>query len=212
MAAKKNQPIEAAIKPRNIIEVPARKEDNLDDAKAKALTRPEVQAALTIHTWQGDINEVNALARTLSLQVDDVTNGSMKRPEAMLLSQAHTLDELFNNLARKAHCQERMANYETFLRLAFKAQAQCRSTLETLAAIKNPPVIFAKQANISNNQQINNSAPAPSQAEENKNRQNKILEHTHGERMDTRTKGEAIPVNSHMETLGKEHGAKIGSG
>lgn len=34
MAAKKNQPIEAAIKPRNIIEVPARKDDNLDDAKS----------------------------------------------------------------------------------------------------------------------------------------------------------------------------------
>lgn len=212
MAAKKNQPNEVAIKPRNIIEVPARKEDNPDDAIAKALTRPEVQAALTIQAWQGDINEVNALARTLSLQVDDVTNGSMKRPEAMLLSQAHTLDELFNNLARRARNQDQLKHCETYLSLALKAQSQCRTTLETLVAIKNPPVIFAKQANISNNQQINNGAPAPSQAEKNQNQQNKILEHTHGERLDTRTKGEAIPVNSHLETLGKEHGAKIGSG
>jgi hypothetical protein len=97
MATKKKPTTEAVIKPRNIIEVPARKDDNLDDAKAKALTRPEVQAALTIQAWQGDINEVNALARILSLQVDEVTNGSMKRAEAMLLSQAHTLDELFRN-------------------------------------------------------------------------------------------------------------------
>ena len=37
---------------------------------------------------------------------------------------------------------------ETYLRLALKAQSQCRATLETLAAIKNPPVIFAKQANV----------------------------------------------------------------
>src|SRR5664280_2942854 len=121
MAAKKKQSNEAAIKPKNIIEVPARKDDNPDDATAKALTRPEVQAALTIQAWQGDINEVNALTRTLSLQVDDVTNGSMKRPEAMLLSQAHTLDELFNNLARRARNQDQLKHCETYLRLALKA-------------------------------------------------------------------------------------------
>jgi hypothetical protein len=32
----------------------------------------------------------------------------------------------------------------------FPAQIQCRATLETLTAIKNPPVVFAKQANIAN--------------------------------------------------------------
>jgi hypothetical protein len=212
MAAKKKQSNEAAIKPRNNIEVRKDINEAPDDAVARTVTRPEVQAAVTIQQWQCNVSEVNALVKTLSLQVDDVTNGSMKRPEVMLLMQAHTLDELFNNLARKAHRQEYMPNHDAFMRMALKAQNQCRMTLETLSNIKNPPVIFAKQANISNNQQINNSVPAPSQAEENKNRQNKILEHTHGERLDTRTKGEAIPVNSHLETLGKEHGAKIGSG
>jgi len=201
MAAKKNQPNEAAIKPRNIIEVPARKDDNLDDATAKALTRPEVQAALTIHTWQGDINEVNALARTLSLQVDDVTNGSMKRPEAMLLSQAHTLDELFNNLARRARNQDQIKHCETYLRLALKAQSQCRTTLETLVAIKNPPVIFAKQANISNNQQINNGAPAPSQAGEIKNKQNELLTELPHETLDSGRTSATIEVNKTMATL-----------
>lgn len=38
---------------------------------------------------------------------------------------------------------------DTYLRLALKAQAQCRATLQTLAEIKNPrPVAFVKQANI----------------------------------------------------------------
>jgi hypothetical protein len=48
------------------------------------------------------------------------------------------------------------------MRLALRAQGQCRATLETLAAIKNPPVVFARQANINNGgqQQVNN-APAP---------------------------------------------------
>jgi hypothetical protein len=34
------------------------------------------------------------------------------------------------------------------MRFGLKAQAQCRATLETLAAIKNPPTVFARQANI----------------------------------------------------------------
>jgi hypothetical protein len=53
--------------------------------------------------------------------------------------------------------------FERYLRLALKAQNQCRATLETLAAIKNPPVVFTKQANINHgngNQQINNGTLA----------------------------------------------------
>jgi hypothetical protein len=52
---------------------------------------------------------------------------------------------------------------ETYLRLALKAQSQCRATVETLAAIKNPPVVFARQANINNGgqQQVNNGGAPP---------------------------------------------------
>jgi len=44
--------------------------------------------------------------------------------------------------------------------MALKAQGQCRTTLETLAAIKNPPVLFAKRANIAHGpQHVNNGTP-----------------------------------------------------
>jgi hypothetical protein len=47
---------------------------------------------------------------------------------------------------------------DRYMRLALKAQGQCRATLETLAAIKNPPVVIARQANVSHGpQQINNT-------------------------------------------------------
>jgi hypothetical protein len=50
-----------------------------------------------------------------------------------------------------------MAQTEVRLRLALKAQTQCRATVETLATMKNP-VVFAKQANIAHGpQQINNN-------------------------------------------------------
>jgi hypothetical protein len=66
------------------------KEEDQDEAVAKKLTRPEVQASLTIQKLH-PINDVNALTKILSQQTADVINGDMTRPEAMLLSQAHTL-------------------------------------------------------------------------------------------------------------------------
>jgi len=105
-----------------------------------------------------------------------------------------------------------MPNYEGFMRMALKAQNQCRMTLETLSNIKNPPVIFAKQAKISQgHQQINNGLPA-SRAEEIKNQPNKILTELPNETLDTGRTVTASPVNSELEALGEEHRAKIGSG
>ncbi len=64
--------------------------------------------------------------------------GDLSAVEAMLLTQANTLHMVFNQLARKsAHC-EYLNQMEANLRLAFKAQSQCRATLEVLAEIKNP--------------------------------------------------------------------------
>ena len=125
----------------------------------------------------------------------------MKRPEAMLLAQAHTLDELFNNLARRAHLQEGIAMIDPYLRLALKAQTQCRATLETLAAIKNPPIIYAKQANFANGHQQVNNGVTPSHTGETKNEQNELLELKNGERLDTRATGKAIEADKAMAAL-----------
>lgn len=206
MATKKKPTTEVVIKPKNVVQVYLRHIcESEDDATARTLIQPEVQAALTIQQWQGNVNEVNALAKTLASQIDDVNNGSMKRPEAMLLAQAHTLDELFNNLARRARNQDQLKHYESFLRLALKAQGQCRATLEALATIKNPPVIYAKQANISNgHQQINNSVSVPApHAEKIKNQPNELLEVQDGsETMDTRATGATIGKDKAMATVG----------
>jgi hypothetical protein len=82
--------------------------------------------------------------------------------------QAHTLNAIFNDLARKAAKSEYINQMESHLRLALKAQGQCRATLETLAAIKNPqPVAFVRQANIAHGpQQVNNSGAEDRRAPE----------------------------------------------
>ena len=64
--------------------------------------------------------------------------------EALLTGQAMTLNTIFTHLANVAANTEYLDKLDRYLRLALKAQGQCRATLETLAAIKNPPVVFAR--------------------------------------------------------------------
>ena len=87
------------------------------------------------------------------------------------MSQATTLNALFHSLAGWAlnHVKEggNPAYFETCMRLALKAQSQSRATNETLAEIKNPPVVFTRQANIVNGPQQINHGVRPSSAREN---------------------------------------------
>lgn len=68
-----------------------------------------------------------------------------------------------------------------YAKLALRAQNQCRMTLETLATIKNPPVVFAKQANIAHDhQQVNNGdAVSVARAGETGKPQPELLEAPH---------------------------------
>lgn len=199
MAAKKKQ-----IEPRAkcTMEIVVGKNDDLNEAVARKLTRPTVQAARTIQVWEPE-HDVVALSNELATQVDSVNAGNMTRPEAMLLAQAHTLDELFNGLAKRSHAQTHMPNCEAYMRMALRAQNQCRMTLETLSNIKNPPVIFAKQANIaSGHQQINIGVPATHTAE-NVNQPNGLLTELPHETLDSGRTSETIGVNSEMEAVGE---------
>jgi hypothetical protein len=101
----------------------------------------------------------NSVIDTLEAQIKNVINNDMTDVEAMLLAQAKALQTIFTELSLRAHANigEHLSATESYLKLAMKAQNQCRMTLETLATIKNPPVIYARQANIANGpQQVNN--------------------------------------------------------
>jgi len=212
MAAKKKL---SAVPPKNrlTVNVYVKEGEDADRAIGRTYLSPEVNAGLNMSAWNGELS-VNGIRRALVEQINEVAGGSMARPEAMLLSQAHMLDSLFNVLAAKAQNQTYIPNLETFLRLALKAQAQCRCTLEALSNIKNPTTIFTRQANINNNgnQQVNNGVA--SRAEESQNLQNKILVEAQngGTALDIKATGEAVTVNSELEALGEEHWPKIGSG
>lgn len=205
--------------------VEAHSQDDRHRAYARTLTRPTVHAAATIYAYEGLEKhgcDVNAFVAELEKQVELVANGDIKRCEAMLVAQAHTLDELFTYLARCAQGNIEagyLQSADAYLRLAFKAQSQCRTTIEALAEIKNPrPVAFVRQANIAAGpQQVNNGTPAATDAHgsrvrKEENVQSKLLEHQHGERLDTRTTGATIAANQDLATVGEIHGTEDGTG
>ncbi len=150
------------------------------------------------------------MTQSLTEQTTAAIGGDLKRGETMLTAQAHTLDAIFNNLARRAaqNMGEYMQACDTYLKLALRVQSQCRATWETLATIKNPPVVgYVKQANIAHgHQQINNAPSTTSEvphARENPNLQNKLLEETDGERLDPVTTGTTGRTDPAMATLGE---------
>ena len=187
------------------------------DALAHTLLQPTVQAACTLMEFNKAFGEmaINTLVADLNKQCHRASEGDLARTEALLIAQAHTLDALFNNLARRAalNMGQYMNATETYLRLALKAQGQCRATLETLAMIKNPqPVAFVRQANIAHGpQQVNNIPAQPgesSRARESENQQNKSLEAQSGERLEFGKADAARETDSSLETVGALHGPK----
>ena len=186
------------------------------EAMAKMALRPSVNAAAVMVSYGKSLgiadDDIGALMDRLADDVKDVWAGDMKRAEAMLFGQAHALQSIFMNLARRATTQEYLKQWEAYLRMALKAQNQCRMTLETLATIKNPPVVYARQANINNGgqQQVNNSvAPAPEKAPAHaanlQTAPTGLLEKQHGEWLDTGAASTAGGVDPHLAPVGAVH-------
>jgi hypothetical protein len=102
----------------------------------------------------------------------------------MLTSQAIALDSIFNRLAIQAHASigKHPKVVDVYLRLALKAQSQCRATAETLANLKSPRQHIS-QTNVATALQVN-------------------IERE-GHHVDARTKGSHAASDSNVEALGE---------
>lgn len=148
-----------------------------DDTKTEHQQLAEISlssvalGATAAHPWaqkmMGEIGINEALA-VIQQRADAAAAGDLDAAKAMLMAQAVTLDTIFNQMARLAasclHIQEgggwtmKKEAMDDMTRIAFKAQGQCRTTLQTLGELVNPrSVAFIKQANMANGpQQVNN--------------------------------------------------------
>lgn len=186
-----------------------------DINRSKMAINPIMASAVTAHKFSTrSFGELHLTALLLELfdQAKEVNKNNLNGVEQMLFGQAVALNSMFNEFAMRAANMERVSNMELYMRLALKAQAQSRATLQTLAEIKNPrPVAFVKQQNIAHgHQQVNNgttTAPAHAHAENSESTQNELLELNHGERLDTGAPGTSSDVDPAMATLGEVDGA-----
>ncbi len=181
---------------------------------AKLITSAELAAYRVIGVMQpknlADEIDTPTLLATLRDQAAAVQTGDLAHAEAMLINQASSLQALFVRLTERAMEQTQMPNLEGFMRLALRAQSQCRATMETLAAIKNPPIVYARQANVTTGpQQINNGTAAPTRAREIETEQTQLSGGIHELLPDTRASGYASRVNPALETMGEIDRAEI---
>ena len=186
-------------------------------ALARTTAQPEIQAAYTQlafnNSWLKERPGMNELVSELATQTQAVKQKKLGRGEEMLAAQAHTLDTLFNYLSRKATRSEYLSQFEAYLKLALRSQAQCRSTWEAISAMQNPPLAgYVNQANIAHgHQQVNNA----SRTVENANPPDKLLEKTEHEPdtwMDRGTPTTAEGVDSPVEAVGKIDGTTNAGG
>lgn len=133
----------------------------------------------------GEIDFTEAVA-VMKEKTEKIIAGDLSELESTLAAQVVSLNAIFTTLAKRATTCEYLNQVETNLRLALKAQAQCAHTIEVLVAMKNPPIVFAKQANIAHgHQQINNNQ-TPTHAGKTKNPSNELLSEANYAPLDTR--------------------------
>ena len=149
-------------------------------------------------------------------EIKRVNNDDLSGLVGMLVGQAHTLQLMFTHLARRANGFEQLKQYQAFMGMALKTQAQSRATIQAIADLKFPrQVIVTKQANISQGHQQVNNGDAPPQttpampathAGNFQSEQNELLENVSHEtqekqRLDTRTPIKTGTNDSQLATV-----------
>ena len=158
----------------------------------------------------GDVSLTDMVA-SLQASGEAINRHDMASAERMLYAQTVALNAIFGELARvsKANMFTNLDAMDRYMRLALKAQSQSRVTVETLATMKNPPVVFARQANFAGGpQQVNNgpiNGPRVARAGETQPEPSKLLEAHDVERLDTGAKGSTGEVDPQLAAVGAGH-------
>jgi hypothetical protein len=185
-----------------------KKGETVEQAKARAALSPEYHAAESIFQLGQVLSsrdvDLTKLAERLEYQSQKLSEGDLGPAEAMLAAHAYTLNSLFHNLLRRSalNSENEFSVIEKLIKLAMKAQSQCRATWDTLASIKRPPPELIRQTNIAHGHQQVNNFPG------NQDGENGLLEQTDGERLDEGTPTEAVSGDQTLETVGTKHRAK----
>ncbi len=187
-----------------------------EKALARAALNPATKAVLLAKNFAAAVpadrlNSTELLIELMSIG-RKAKEGDLGGIEAMLATQAYTLDAMFCSLAMraKANMGEYTKAAEMYMRMALKAQSQCRATAETLTMMKNPQP-YIRQANLANQMQVNNGQAAnfatnthtPAQAREISSDPNELLSGGGHEAVDCRRTAAAGGADPHLAAVEK---------
>jgi len=136
------------------------RKEGLSDAEIKAMAAvaPVVRHAAVskgftdqFFTDRGEVS-VFDVAEALRLMCDKARKGSEDLTADILLSQAVTLDATFTDMLRRAgrNFGEYPEAAERYMRMAMKAQANCRVTLEALTKVQRGGEQIVKHVHVDN--------------------------------------------------------------
>ena len=161
-----------------------------EEKRANIALAPEFKAAVTAQAYApliGQTDLASVLKRLGEMSTSSVGENS-KELEYLLSAQIISLDSVFHRLAIQAHASigKHPKVVDTYLRLALKAQNQCRATAESLVNLKSPRQ-YISHTNVATALQVNIERDA--------------------HHVDTRTAGSHEASHSKVEALGEVHGA-----
>lgn len=133
--------------PDNALHAPTREGESQYRATAKAMLAPEARHGMTAAQLfkpqlgdSGFAPGIGDYAAAIAQQAKSAETGDLAFASRMLAAQAITLDSIFAEMARRMaiNMGEYLGATETYARIALKAQAGSRATLEALAKLHQP--------------------------------------------------------------------------
>ena len=119
--------------------------DSIEEFSARLTVLPLMRHARVIsnfgsgHFLDADppLKEVMAVLRE---RMSNAADGKLTASSELLMAQATTLDALFTELVRRSglNMGEHLGAADRYMKLALKAQSNCRATLEALAKLHQP--------------------------------------------------------------------------
>jgi hypothetical protein len=189
----------------------------IKEAVTRQCTQPEIVAAQAISAVNHRVQiedlthgikgikgiDTDTLAGEINKHSKALASGDMSQVENMLFSMSHTLQSTFSHYLQLASATSNVNTADSLIRIALKAQNQCRQSLATLGDLKNPKrATFIKQQN-NLLQQINKENSEKTIC--NQNKQSRL---EHEQSLDRRTLQGTIQADSRVEAVGEVHRSK----
>ncbi len=191
--------------------------EQIDENKTEKMANAEVylhcrgHAAIALNKLHGGNLDTSTVIDRLSKSVDRVLDGNLNEIEAMLITQAKSLEYMFYDAITKLP-NASMEHAEVFANIALRAQSGCRKTLMSLAELKHPrrTTTIIKQQNNAINQQVNNGVKSVSQSHKNNKKFANELnaKASYETKMDTGPAVTTSSPNTPAEALGSLNRAK----